>query len=250
MVFIAHGLDGVFHRPNISIQPPIKSIVSRALFTTSPGRKLYEQRLRELYTNVFRVEVITNRLNNALSRLRSAGLPANELADLEHNASLMRQRIVERVQRVGEQMAGIEPTSLAFDASGLAHLNGWREEPDIGTPKIDRVSLDGKTILHIDAKGTECRSSWRVGAYLKPGQYQFEGLVRTAGIQSGGAGLRISGAMRNQRISGDSAWQPLRHVFIVQEGEGDVEFVCELRTFQGGGEAWFDAGALQLRRLR
>jgi hypothetical protein len=249
MVFIAHGLDGVFRRPNISIQPPIKSIVSRALFTTSGGRKLYEQRLRELYTNVFRVEVITNRLNDALIRLRTAGLPSNELAELEHNASLMRQRVVERVQRVGEQMAGIEPTALAFDAAGLARLDGWREEPDIGAPHFDQVKLDGKTVLHIDGNGVECRASWRLGTYLKPGQYQFEGLVRTAKIQSGGAGLRISGATRNQRIGGDTTWRPLRHAFIVKEGEGDVEFVCELRTYQGGGEVWFDAGSLQLRRM-
>jgi len=32
MVFIAHGLDAVFYRPNVLIQPTIRSIVSRALF--------------------------------------------------------------------------------------------------------------------------------------------------------------------------------------------------------------------------
>ena len=30
------------------------------------------------------------------------------------------------------------------------------------------------------------------------------------------------------------------HAFTIKEGEGDVEFVCELRTYRGGGEVWFE----------
>ena len=66
MVFITHGLDWAFRRPNISIQPPLKSLVGRALFQTSPGRKLFRERIGTLYTNVFRVPVILQRLNDAL----------------------------------------------------------------------------------------------------------------------------------------------------------------------------------------
>src|SRR5437660_6514279 len=75
MVFIAHGLDAVFIRPNVSIQPPMRSIVSRALFQTVEGRQIYERSVRQLYTNVFRLEVISNRLEQALSKLREADLP-------------------------------------------------------------------------------------------------------------------------------------------------------------------------------
>jgi hypothetical protein len=248
MVFIAHGLDGVFRRPNISIQPPLKSLVSRALFTTAEGRQLYEQRLRTIFTNVFRTAVITNRLNEALDRLRTAGLKPDELAQLESRASTMRQRIVERVERVAEQLTGLNPRGLQFDANGMARLTGWREEPDVGTPRFDRPLLDDKNTLHIDGNGAECRASWRLWAYLQPGRYVFEGIVRTAGLQNGGAGLRISGDTRNRRIAGDAPWQPLQHPFSIEEGEGDVEFVCELRTYQGGGQAWFDAESLTLKR--
>jgi len=249
MGFIAHGLDGVLRRPNVSIRPPLKGIVARALFTTSEGRQIYERRLRELYTNVFRAEIITNRLSGALTRLRASGLKLNELDDLENRAAILSQRIVQRVQSIREQMAGHEPSALAFDGAGIARLNGWHEEPDIGTPEIDRLMLDGKATLHINANQVECRASWRLWTCLKPGRYQFGGLIRTAGIQNGGAGLRISGDTRNRRISGDSEWQQLQHVFTIEEGTGDVEFVCELRTYQGGGQAWFDAGSLVVKRL-
>ena len=249
LVFITHGLDGVFRRPNISIQPPLKSIVGRGLFQTPEGRALYNRRIGELFTNVFRLETITNRLNAAWVKFRSAGLKPGELAELENNVATMRQRIVQRAQRVGEQLAGIEPPVLKFDSQGFARLGGWREEPDIGTPRFDRPLVDGKPTLHIDAGNRACRASWRLGIYLKPGRYQFQGLVRTRGLLNGGAGLRISGDTRNRRIARDAPWTSLSHDFVLEEGAGDVELVGELRSYQGGGEVWFDLESLKLRRF-
>ena len=85
--------------------------------------------------------------------------------------------------------------------------------------------------------------------YLKPGRYRFQGLVRTRGLVDGGAGLRISGDTRNRRIAGDAPWTPLSHDFVVEEGAGDVELVLELRTYQGGGEVWFDPESLRMKRF-
>jgi hypothetical protein len=53
----------------------------------------------------------------------------------------------------------------------------------------------------------------------------------------------------NMRISGDSPWRHLQHGFTIEEGAGDVELVCELRTYQGGGQAWFEADSLVVKRL-
>src|SRR5438309_1522987 len=122
MVFIAHGLDSVFRRPNISIEPPMRSIVSRALFQTPEGLQLYEQQLRALYTNVFRLEIITNRMEEALGKLRLAALPKDKMKDIERQSSLMRSRITRRIARVGDALSGIEPAPLKFDEAGLARL--------------------------------------------------------------------------------------------------------------------------------
>jgi hypothetical protein len=248
MVFVTHGLDGIFRRPNISIQPPLKSIVGRALLQTDEGKRLYQERVARLFTNVFRIEVITNRLQQALDRIRSAGLATNELVTIERNAVIMRDRILRRTERVAEQLNGIQPEPLPFNDTGIARLEGWRIEPDIGDPMMDQPKVDGRSTLHIDAKDENCRASWRLWTYLKPGRYTLEGQVRTARIRSGGAGLRISGDTRNIRIGGDTAWRELRHNFEVEPGGGDVELVCELRCFQGGGEVWFDLESLKLQR--
>ena len=171
------------------------------------------------------------------------------MAELEQKAATMRDLIVQRVRSVGDQLAGREPPPLKFDEQGIASLADWREEPDIGKPRIDQPMKDGRTTLRILGGDGECRASWRLWIYLQPGRYQFQGQVRTSGVSNGGAGLRISGDTRNRRIAGDTAWVPLRHDFVVEEGSGDVELVCELRTYQPGGEVWFDAGSLRLKRL-
>jgi len=246
MVFIAHGLDSVFRRPNISIQPPMKSIVSRALFQTTEGRELYEKRLSALYTNVFRLEIITNRMEEALAKLRGAGLPVAKFQEIERQATLTRTRIARRVIRVGDALSGIEPTPLPFDDSGLARLDGWRTEFDHGEPVFDRPSDNSLATLHIKVGGGRCRASWRTMIYLKPGRYRFEGQVRTDGL-SGGAGLRISGDTRNMRLSGQNPWRNLRHEFTVEEGSGDVELVCEFDAL--AGEAWYDLESLRVRKL-
>lgn len=248
MVFIAHGLDGLFHRPNISIRPPIKSVVSRALFTTEEGKALYERRLAELNESVFRTESITHRLNAAMDSLRNAGLSSADALDLESKVTQMRQRVIERTARVREQLSGVEPKPLSFPDSNWVSLKEWREEPDIGHPLFNRTEQDQHSTLHILSQEKECRASWRTSLYLKPGRYQLEGQVRTRGMTAGGAGLRISGDTRNRRVGGDSDWQLLVHPFEVKEGEGDVEMVCEMRTYRGGGEVWFDLGTLGLRK--
>jgi len=250
MVFIPHGMDAVFRRLNVPVTPPMRSTVSRALFQTAEGRRLYEDRLRVLYTNVFRLEIITNRMEAALVKLRGLGLSGDRLASIERQCGIMRTRIAHRIARVGDQLTGLEPTPLWFGGSGLANLDGWREEQDRGEPVHDRVVVGGRATLHIQAGGGgACRASWRTMVFLNPGQYRFEGQVRTSSIATNGyADLRISGDTRSLRVTGSNPWQELQHVFLVDEEPGtDVELVCELNAPEG--EVWFDLESLRLRRL-
>jgi hypothetical protein len=247
MVFITHGLDWAFRRPNLSIQPPLKSIVGRAVFQTNEGRKLFRERIGTLYTNVFQVPAITTRMNEALAKLRSAGLKPAELAKLARNAGIMRERIQLRGQRVAEQLAGIEPPQLKFDADGSARLTGWRDESDRGEPRMDQIEYDGKRTLHIRAEGGRSRASWRTQVYLERGRYHFEGLARAAGLSGGSAGLRISGGQRNTGIGGTTAWRVLAHEFEVTDAGLDVEFVCDF--YGTAGEVWFDLDSFRLKSL-
>jgi spore coat protein H len=249
MVFITHGLDWAFRRPNISIKPPLKSLVGRAVFTTPEGQRLFRERLGILFTNVFKVSVITNRMEQVLARVRKAGgLSPTEAARMERSAASIRERIVLRSQRVAEQLAGIEPPRLQFGPDETAPLAGWRDEWDRGEVVMDQPTIDGRRTLHMRAEGgIRCRGSWRTQVCLGRGRYRFEGRMRTEGIQGGSAGLRISGSQRRAGTSGTTPWQTMAHEFEVTDETVDVEFVCDFYGTQG--EVWLDQDAFRLRKL-
>ncbi len=246
--FITHGIDWAFRRPYISIQPPMKSIVGRAVLTTAEGQKLYQERIGTLFTNVFRVALITNRMEVALEKIRRLNLSDKQMASIERRAIWLRQQIVARSTSVANQLNGIEPPSMTFDAKGIAHPKEWRDEPDRGEPLMDRVRLDERDALHIQARNERTRASWRSQSYLKRGWYRFEGLARVASLTSGSARLRISGDTRSVGMGGSAdGWRRLAHDFEVRDAGMDIEFVCELNAIQG--EVWFDLESLRVRRL-
>jgi hypothetical protein len=247
MIFITHGLDWAFRRPNLSIQPPLKSIVGRAVLETEPGATMFRERFASLYTKIFDVKIITNRLNGALDRIRGAGLDASTLAKIERNAAILRDRIVLRGQRVAEQLAGIEPAPPKFDDHNSAPLTDWRDESDRGEPSMDQPEHDGRATLHIRTEGIRSRASWRTQVYLVRGRYRVEAMAAAQGLIGGSAGLRISGGRRTEGVSGSSPWRQLGHNFEVIDAGLDVEIVCDF--YGTTGEVWFDKNSFRLRRL-
>jgi hypothetical protein len=248
MVFITHGLDWAFRRPNVLIDPPLKGVVARAVLTTPEGQERYQERMRTLSSTVFKPPVIYGRMDEALGKIRKAGLKNAELALVERRAAIMRERIQLRATRVDEQLRGIKPKTLEFDANGFAYPVTWRDEPDRGEATVDRVELHGKNTLHIHAQPEQTRASWRAQLCMAPGWYHFEGTACTQLASGGSARMRISGDTRANGISGDTLWQPLAHDFQVAEGSLDVELVCELNAMQGG-DVWFDLDSLRVKRI-
>jgi hypothetical protein len=247
MVFITHGLDSLFRRPDVAIAPPLTSIVVTAVMTTAQGRKLYDQQFRRLVNDVFKVPVILERMDKGLAKLRAAGIERAELAKIERYAAIIRERIELRGVRVNEQLSGIKPVTVKFDATGNGYPVSWREEPDRGEPVIDRVKYESKESLHIRALQESTRGSWRSQVFLQPGSYRFEGLVRTDLLNGGSARLRVSGDNSSMGMTGNSKWQLLKHDFTVERAGMDVELICELNAQRG--DVWFDAGSLRVKRI-
>jgi spore coat protein H len=245
MVFITHGLDWAFRRPNISITPPLKSIVGRALFLTPEGERIWRERIGTLYTNVFRVPVITNRMDQLLAKIRSAGLSPREMEKVERAADLMRDRIELRNQRVADQLAGKDLPLAKFGPDGTAHPTGWRPEYDSGEPTMDQPVFEGRRTFHIRLNNERTQGSWRTQMYLPRGRYRVEGLVRTQGF-NGGTTLRISGGDRDYTASGTSPWRKISYDFEIPEGL-DVEFVCQF--YGTSGDVWYDLDSFRVRKL-
>ncbi len=151
--FIPHGMDWAFLRPNLSLQVPLHGAVSRAVFSTPEGQALYRERVGTLFTNVFRVEVITNRIERELAKIRTGSFKSNQLAAIERGAAEMRRRVLARALCASNELAGVGPVPLKFDTNGIAQLTEWRADHDGGSGGVDRITLDGKATLHITAAG-------------------------------------------------------------------------------------------------
>jgi spore coat protein H len=251
-VFITLGIDWGFGNTGFSIRAPTSSMVGKAVFQTTEGRKAYRERVRQLYTDVFNVDMLTNRVNEAVARLKAAARNPNEAKQFEGYGAGMRNQIVQRHRNVTEQLAAPEPEPLKFGPDGYAALMGWRTKVDSGSPKIEERSEESKRLLYINGNNGGCIASWRTRVLLSTGKYRFEGKARAEQIVpqtseiGSGAGLRISGDKRTRKLEGDAAWTKIGHDFEVP-GELEVELVCELRATKG--KVWFDRDSLTLKKL-
>ncbi|HWN97002.1 MAG TPA: CotH kinase family protein [Methylomirabilota bacterium] len=256
--FIGHGVDWAFQNTGLSIKPPENALVTKALLSVPEGRALFKERFGTLFTNIFQLEVMTNRVNTAVARLIAHTQNTNEVKDFLRYGAEMNARIIGRRQSITNKLYAPPPVQLAFDSTGVARLRGWTSftRKNAG-PALYERGLDGsKRVLRIGAANGPTIASWRTRVALEQGNYVFEGDVRGLGIlahtnQSDfnlGAGLRISGppARTNDFILGNTPWSHL-HFEFTANGE-DVELVCELQA--KGGDAWFDEDSLRIARKK
>lgn len=93
-VFLPHGMDQMFQRPNMEWRPWFNGIVARGFMDTPQGRELYERHFRELFPTLLRAEPLTNTVNHLAAVLRPFE------PDIDYPAEDLRHRIVARVRHL------------------------------------------------------------------------------------------------------------------------------------------------------
>lgn len=68
-VFMPHGMDQLFQRSFIELDAYWNGILAWAVFDTPQGQKLYQERCPQVFTNVFRLERMTNLIARATETL-------------------------------------------------------------------------------------------------------------------------------------------------------------------------------------
>ena len=259
IVFFAHGMDQMFWEPRGSIMTPnLEGLVARSVLEIPEGRIRYREKVATLLTNVFKVEALTNRMNQVQARIRPvlAAMSPDRAREHDEAVNRLREQIIRRIADITRQISLPEPKQLKFDASGAALLTDWHQQARLESATLDQAAhADRPQTLHIRAGSDgECTASWRTKVLLPIGSYRLEGEVCTSGVvplsdlKGEGAGLRYSGSRnpRQNKLSGDSAWQKLEYRFVVPTEATEVELVCELRATKG--EAWFDLQSLHVVR--
>jgi hypothetical protein len=261
MVFIPHGMDQMFWYSDWQIIPPMNGLVAQALIRTPEGRQRYRERFEDIFTNIFQLEFLTNRVNELAALIRPALTNlygANAGRDYDGQSKRIRDLVVARHAFLTKKLAEPEPKPLKFE-NGIARLPNWEIPQNLieqGNAKRDRVTVESRQAYHI-ATSSPTSASWRSRVLLAMGHYRFEASAKTAGVapvsdaQKGeGAGIRISGSQtpRPDKLIGDASWQPLAYEFDVALPTDEVQLVCELRASKG--EVWFDAESLKLVKLK
>jgi hypothetical protein len=249
LVFLPHGMDQLFGRPDATIRPAMSGLVARAVMETPEGRRRYRERISFLATNAFDVPALQREADDLLSRLKPL-LEPREARELAQAITTAKERIAERQRELVRQLREPEPRPLRF-ADGVARLTGWEAVDAPADGALDQTAApDGRNSLHLHA-GARTAAAWRARVLLAPGRYQFTGAVFTRGVKplsfgrNQGAGLRVTAGANPPpyQFVGDHAWTRLELPFELA-AEQEVELLCELRA--SGGEAWFDLDSLRL----
>jgi len=169
------------------------------------------------------------------------------------------ERLAARAKSLLQQNAVVEPRPLKFTAAGVAPLTRWDARQETAACRLEKLeSIPGGANtggLSITAMpGGNCIASWRTKIVLLAGSYRLEGRARTQGVKaleasaSSGAGLRMSGTTRTNKVEGTANWTELVHEFQIQAPMQEVELVAELRAT--AGQAVFDPASLRLVRVK
>jgi len=279
IVFMPHGMDQMFWRPEGPVVTGTKGIVAKALLQTPEGRRRYLERVTELRTNIFDIGMMTNRVHELAARIGPAVAEGGLGAAFSFGASMasLNDNIIVRGRSIDEQLAGIRGL-LKLATNEAAPLSGWKFRTTEGHPKFDRTLTPDA--LQISA-GEKSAGTWWTTVWLEEGQYVVEAKIKTGAVVAGkrearpGAGLYVFSQRKvnegvhwdwfpyresqrhsirgevaptnavSQRVSGTSDWTTVRYEIDLHQPIADLEVRCEL---SGTGEAWFDRKSIMIRR--
>jgi len=252
-VFLPHGMDQLFGRTDFPWRPSMGGMVARAVMSVPEGDRRYRERFGFLVTNVFDVAELTAEIERTSAALPGA-LPKGEAKSFKDAVSDLGRRVAQRKAFLLRELNRPAPKPLGF-RDQIAAVTNWvaTDVPEKGFLEVAK-GPDQNASLHIHA-GPVTAASWRTKVLLEPGNYRFEGRVRTGGVlplpygRSKGARLRVNGhPAKPEGIIGTSSWKDLTAEFAITADLQEIELVCELRATKG--DAWFDRDSLRLVRVR
>lgn len=72
LVFMPHGIEAVFTRPDAPINPEFKGILAKAILQTPEGKKRYREEMNKLLTKAFNLELTQARIKELAAKVKPA----------------------------------------------------------------------------------------------------------------------------------------------------------------------------------
>lgn len=251
--FLPHGMDQMFQDPGFSIIDFPPALLATAVMQNAQWRGQYRQRLRDLMPLFAPATGLQKEVDKLTARLKPVVQKMGEdrWQHFSDRIAEVKQRLHERAEHLTQQIEQPDPQPLAFNKAGQAALRDWFERVEDGNAQVERRPIEGdaKQLLIRKIDGEHIVASWRSRVLLERGRYRLEAKAKATGVkpiegdQKVGAGLRISGSERDNKLIGTTAWKPLVFSFEVEERRF-VELVLELRATAGQVE--YEVASLRL----
>lgn len=244
MVMLPTGLDQLWGDPNYPLAPGRGGLFARLI--DCPGvRSRYFDILKSLHARVHDAAAFD-------SRVDAMALAVKPRVDLTNQARDLKRRFSERATRVGQMLAAI-PETPRFSPGKPWIVGDFVPKVDQGTPKMEVVppAPAKPRAYKLVALGPVVASYRRV-IQLDPGVYRVEANARVSGVEGipgpfTGVGVRLSGGVRTNALTGTAGFTRLSHEFTMP-APGQVTLVLEMRCQKG--EAEFDATSVGIIKVR
>ena len=254
--FFPHGMDQMFGDTNASVLHVPGPMVASAVLSNPEWRGRYRDRLNELLPLFNPPDKLHQRLDQIHARTRPvlAAINANVANDHDNQMKGLKDRLTNRAKNLVVQNATIEPRPLKFDASGVGKIATWAPQPTTDAMLVEDTPTGVKCLVIGVGASNRCNDSFRSKVLLPAGTYKLQGKARVTEVAaitetSGtGAGLRLSGGQRTNKLEGTTGWTDLEHEFIVTAPTQEVGLVAEMRATKG--KVWFDVNSLQIVRVK
>lgn len=258
-VFLPHGMDQLFGRPQATLLPDCAGVVAWSVLSTPGGRQRHRERCVVLFTNLFSTPRLTNRITALHQRLRPllAEIGFKETRKHDQAVEVLRQQIVGRVRFLEAQLLAAPLNPVHFDSRGEAQLATWTPYTDGGEANLSEVEKP-RPALQVRNIGVHIPfvASWRTRVLLPPDHYRFEASISASELMpmpnapGGGVCLRGWGQSPSPVMdwAGNVESRRMTSAIHVTEQTEEVELVCEVRAFKG--TVFIDKSSLKLVRLR
>ncbi|MBI2922333.1 MAG: CotH kinase family protein [Planctomycetes bacterium] len=254
--FLPHGMDQVLQDAEASILENPSAILADAVMKNPAWRAEYRKRVGELLP-LFNADRLKKRVDEMAKKLA----PVLEAWDKEQarahegEVASLKSIIEARERSLKEQKAQPDPRPLVFSPGVPVRVARWRKASECEDATLTAEKEKGVDLLRIACgRSGRCIAAFRRSVLLAAGHYRFQALVRTRdvveleGEEWQGAGLRISGSGRENKLLGSADFARVDFEFEVTEEARDVELIVELRCSKG--EMAVRADSLVLTKLK
>ena len=105
MVFMPHGIEAVFSKPEAPVVPEMKGLLAKAVLETPAGKKRYSEELKKIIEKTFRLDLIQARAKELSAKIK----PALKEKGGEHEkaATELMNRLTARHKSAAEQVKSL-----------------------------------------------------------------------------------------------------------------------------------------------